>query len=194
MKTTIVVKFLGQSIGYATLYNSVSSLWWSSKSFQLMNVENGYFLVKFRSKEDYEKMLFQGPWIVFGLPGHLYNKKILEVIGGMIERSFEYKSLSTICFSCERYDYVKDLCSFSAGSKKNVGENKGSVVIEPMTGGLVKEATKFGPWMIVERWSRWNLKDSHKLTARISSGDENGTRLKALASANSQCGEKRYND
>ncbi|MBA0590697.1 hypothetical protein Gorai_019393 [Gossypium raimondii] len=80
--------------------------------------------------------------LLSGLPGYLYNKKILEEIEGMIE--------------------------------------KGSVAVEPMIGGLVKEATKFGPWMIVERWSRQNLKDSHKSTAKISNGDENGSRFKAL--------------
>ncbi|MFQ6634535.1 hypothetical protein Gotur_011323 [Gossypium turneri] len=98
-----------------------------------------------------------------GLPGYLYNKKILEEIGGMIERvvkldfntnkrlrrrfsrlaifvnldkplilqilindkpqRVEYKSLSTICFSCGRYDYVKDFCSFSVSSKRNAREN-----------------------------------------------------------------------
>ncbi|MBA0669678.1 hypothetical protein Goklo_029435 [Gossypium klotzschianum] len=86
MKTTIIVKLLGQSIGYATLHNSISSLWRSSKPFQLMDVENGYFFVKFQSKEDYEKVLTEGPWTVFGLPGYPYNKKILEEIRGMIEK------------------------------------------------------------------------------------------------------------
>ncbi|MFQ6629722.1 hypothetical protein Gotur_007027 [Gossypium turneri] len=46
MKTMIVVKFLGWSIGYATLQNRVSSLWRPSKPFQLMDVENGYFFRK----------------------------------------------------------------------------------------------------------------------------------------------------
>ncbi|MBA0808277.1 hypothetical protein Gohar_024029 [Gossypium harknessii] len=96
--------------------NRVSSLWWPSKLFQFIDVENGYFFVQFQSKENYEKVFTQGPWTVFsqylmvqpwsrdfnplqpfpmvvvtwiqlpGLPGYLYNKKILEEIGGMIDR------------------------------------------------------------------------------------------------------------
>ncbi|PPS10326.1 hypothetical protein GOBAR_AA10312 [Gossypium barbadense] len=30
------------------------------------DIENSYFLVKFQSREDYEMVLTQGPWIVFG--------------------------------------------------------------------------------------------------------------------------------
>ncbi|MBA0673585.1 hypothetical protein Goklo_024993 [Gossypium klotzschianum] len=47
MKTTIVLKLPGQNIGYAALYNRISSLWRLSKPFHLMDIENGYFLAKF---------------------------------------------------------------------------------------------------------------------------------------------------
>ncbi|MBA0855255.1 hypothetical protein Goshw_011258 [Gossypium schwendimanii] len=40
--------------------------WRPSKPFQLIDVENGFFFVKFQRKEDYERALNQGPWIVFG--------------------------------------------------------------------------------------------------------------------------------
>ncbi|MFQ6620223.1 hypothetical protein Gotur_000758 [Gossypium turneri] len=31
-----------------------------------MDIENGYFLAKFQSVDDYDKVLTQGPWIVYG--------------------------------------------------------------------------------------------------------------------------------
>lgn len=34
--------------------------------FQLMNLDNEYFVVRFKSKVDYTKALSQGPWVVFG--------------------------------------------------------------------------------------------------------------------------------
>ncbi|MBA0868154.1 hypothetical protein Goshw_009629, partial [Gossypium schwendimanii] len=40
METTVVVELMGQSIGYASFHNMVVSLWWPSKPFQLMDVEN----------------------------------------------------------------------------------------------------------------------------------------------------------
>ncbi|PPD84300.1 hypothetical protein GOBAR_DD18758 [Gossypium barbadense] len=79
-----------------------------------MDVENCYFLIKFQSHDDYERMLTQGPWIVLGqyptvqpwtpefnplqafpsstmvwvrlpgLSGFLYKRQILEEIRGLI--------------------------------------------------------------------------------------------------------------
>lgn len=34
--------------------------------FQLMNLDNEYFMVCFKLKVDYTKVLSQGPWLVFG--------------------------------------------------------------------------------------------------------------------------------
>ncbi|KAH1121809.1 hypothetical protein J1N35_004969 [Gossypium stocksii] len=34
--------------------------------FQLMNTENGYVSAKFQNKKDYEKVLSQGPWVIYG--------------------------------------------------------------------------------------------------------------------------------
>ncbi|MBA0798094.1 hypothetical protein Gohar_008724 [Gossypium harknessii] len=41
--------------------------------FHLMDVENRYFLVKFHSREAYEKVFTQGLWIVLGQFGYLQN-------------------------------------------------------------------------------------------------------------------------
>ncbi|MBA0630553.1 hypothetical protein Godav_002640 [Gossypium davidsonii] len=114
METTVVVKLLGRNIGYGVLLNRISSLWKPSQPFRLMDVENGYYLVRFQSRDDYDLALTQGPWIVFGhyltvqpwtidfdplrpfpsvvmawisfpgLPGFLYRKRILEEIGNLV--------------------------------------------------------------------------------------------------------------
>ncbi|KAA3472094.1 leucine-rich repeat receptor-like protein kinase PEPR2 [Gossypium australe] len=114
MELTVVLKLLGRNIGYGALSNRISTLWNPSKPFNLMDIENGYYLAKFYSAEDYSKVLSQGPWMIYGqyltvqpwtkefnpsqpypstvlawirllgLPGFLYKKKILEEIGGTI--------------------------------------------------------------------------------------------------------------
>ncbi|PPD86400.1 hypothetical protein GOBAR_DD16661 [Gossypium barbadense] len=66
MTLTVVVKLLGKSIGFTTLQNRISNLWRPSKPFHLMDIENGYYLVKFQNKKDYGNVLSQGPWIIFG--------------------------------------------------------------------------------------------------------------------------------
>ncbi|MBA0818913.1 hypothetical protein Gohar_025515 [Gossypium harknessii] len=108
----------------------------------MMDIENGYFLVKFQNKLDYENALSEGPWIIFGqyltvqpwtlafdptqayssvvmawirfpgLPGYLYNHKIITEIGETPlvshilingrKQNVEYESLSIICFYCGR--------------------------------------------------------------------------------------------
>ncbi|PPS08671.1 hypothetical protein GOBAR_AA11970 [Gossypium barbadense] len=104
----------GRNIGYGALNNRISSLRNTAKAFHLMDIENGYFLAKFQSFDDYTKALAQGPWMVYGqyltvqpwtkefcpsqpypslvlawirlpgLPGYLYKKKIIEAIGSTI--------------------------------------------------------------------------------------------------------------
>lgn len=65
MARTVVIKLLGRNISYSVLYNKVCSLWKPSQGFRLVDVENGYFLAKLQSKEDVDKVLREGPWIVF---------------------------------------------------------------------------------------------------------------------------------
>ncbi|XP_040950683.1 uncharacterized protein [Gossypium hirsutum] len=104
MDLTIVLKLLGHNIGYNSLLNRILSLWKPAKSFHL----------KFQDIGDYNKVLTQGPWIIYGqyltvqpwtrefnplqpypsvvlayirlpgLPRYLYNRKIIEAIGGLI--------------------------------------------------------------------------------------------------------------
>ncbi|KAH1107992.1 hypothetical protein J1N35_011760 [Gossypium stocksii] len=114
MENTVVLKLLGRNIGFSVLQNKIYNLWRPSKPMHLMDIENGYFLVKFQNKVDYERVLSEGPWIIFGqyltvqpwtlgfdpfqafpsvvmawirfpsLPGYLYNHKIITEIGGMV--------------------------------------------------------------------------------------------------------------
>ncbi|KAG8486302.1 hypothetical protein CXB51_019644 [Gossypium anomalum] len=114
MELTVVVELLGRNIGFGALNNRISSLWKPSKPFHLRDIENGYYLAKFQSSDDYTKVLTQGPWLIYGqyltvqpwtkefstsqpypstvlawirlpgLPGFLYKKKIIEVIGSTI--------------------------------------------------------------------------------------------------------------
>ncbi|KAL4280959.1 hypothetical protein GQ457_03G040380 [Hibiscus cannabinus] len=63
---TIVIKLLGRRIGYNTLRNKLYDLWKPSQPFRLMDIENDYFLVTFRSHSDLLKVLADGPWTIFG--------------------------------------------------------------------------------------------------------------------------------
>ncbi|KAH1031336.1 hypothetical protein J1N35_043510 [Gossypium stocksii] len=62
---TIVFKLLGRKIGYV-FWNKMCTPWKQVKRFQLMDIENDYYLAKFESVEDYTNVISKGPWVVFG--------------------------------------------------------------------------------------------------------------------------------
>ncbi|KAH1082384.1 hypothetical protein J1N35_022145 [Gossypium stocksii] len=114
MELTVIVKLLGQNIGYTVLHNRIIFLWKPLNPIKIMDIANGYFLVKFQDHNDYNRVLSQGPWTVYGqyltvqpwtkhfsplqpypsvvlawirlpnLQGYLYKQKIIEAIGGLI--------------------------------------------------------------------------------------------------------------
>ncbi|PPS12824.1 hypothetical protein GOBAR_AA07817 [Gossypium barbadense] len=114
MELTIIVKLLGRNIGYNTLHNRILFFWNPTNSIKIMDITNGYFLVKFQDPNDYNRVLSQGPWTVYSqyltvqpwtkhfsplqpypsvvlawirllnLSGYLYKRKIIEAISGLI--------------------------------------------------------------------------------------------------------------
>ncbi|MBA0557658.1 hypothetical protein Golob_014712 [Gossypium lobatum] len=71
VETTVVLKLLGQNIGYAALFSHISSLWHPKKSFHLMDIEIGYFLSKLHIR-------------LLSLLGFMYKMRILEAVGGLV--------------------------------------------------------------------------------------------------------------
>lgn len=65
-QNTVVVKLLGRPMGYKFLCNRLESLWTITKGFKVIDLENGFFLDRFRSEDDVDCALTQGPWTVLG--------------------------------------------------------------------------------------------------------------------------------
>ncbi|XP_024038338.1 uncharacterized protein LOC127903112 [Citrus sinensis] len=113
-QSTVVVKLLGRMIGYKALCSRLEILWPNIGRYSVINLDNGYFLVKFRKEGDADFVLTQGPWIVSGhyltvqlwsphfdssnekidkitalirlpsMPLHYYHKKIIRMLGHVI--------------------------------------------------------------------------------------------------------------
>lgn len=49
MANSVVLKMLGWNIGFTALQNRLYGIWRPSQPFQLMDIENGYFLAKFQN-------------------------------------------------------------------------------------------------------------------------------------------------
>ncbi|XP_057432308.1 uncharacterized protein LOC130725066 [Lotus japonicus] len=64
-KDALVVNLLGKRLGYRIMKTKLSNLWRLSGDFALLDVDNGFFLVKFDQEEDKRKVIDGGPWMIF---------------------------------------------------------------------------------------------------------------------------------
>ncbi|KAK4253924.1 hypothetical protein QN277_010539 [Acacia crassicarpa] len=61
----VIVKLLGRSIGYKLLLSILQKLWAKRGVLSLINIGNGFFVVKLTNKVDYDNALTGGPWLIF---------------------------------------------------------------------------------------------------------------------------------
>ncbi|KAI9080389.1 hypothetical protein K1719_037783 [Acacia pycnantha] len=64
-ENAVIVKLLGRNIGYKILLSILQSLWARRGVIRLINIGNGYFVVKLTNKDDYHHALTGGPWVLF---------------------------------------------------------------------------------------------------------------------------------
>ncbi|KAK9024447.1 hypothetical protein V6N11_004609 [Hibiscus sabdariffa] len=103
---TVVIKLLGHRIGYSTLKNRIYDLSKPSQAVKLMDIENDYYLVSFRTRPDFLKALAREPrtpdfttsqpfpskvvaWIRLpNLPVTFYKQSLISAIGESIGKVF----------------------------------------------------------------------------------------------------------
>ncbi|PPR89519.1 hypothetical protein GOBAR_AA31165 [Gossypium barbadense] len=178
MELTVVIKLLGQNIGYNTLHNRISTLWKPISQFHLIDIENGYYL---------------GPWIIFGqyltvqlwskefsplppypnvvlawirlpgLPGFMFHRQIVEAIGGLIgkvvkldfqtdKRTRVSQSLVDRVIQWVEYEALPTIC-FGCGKYDHVKDLCPTVDLEPTSGDFLettREALDFSGGEVVE--------------------------------------------
>ncbi|KAL4284430.1 hypothetical protein GQ457_16G028420 [Hibiscus cannabinus] len=61
----VIVRLLGKSIGYRALLNRVKSLWNPKGDMCIIDLDNDYYLVRFAIEEDFQKVLSEGPWVIY---------------------------------------------------------------------------------------------------------------------------------
>lgn len=64
-KDTLVIKLLGKNIGYMVMKDRLKRLWKPQGGFDILDVDNGYFMVTFDMQSDKEKVAAGGPWMIF---------------------------------------------------------------------------------------------------------------------------------
>lgn len=59
-------KTLENKVGYRLLYGRLPKIWNLSGSFELIDLQNDFFLVKFYEQVDYERVMYEGLWMILG--------------------------------------------------------------------------------------------------------------------------------
>ncbi|PNX57420.1 zinc ion binding nucleic acid binding protein, partial [Trifolium pratense] len=60
-----VVKLLGKNLGYNTMKNKLENIWKLMGGIELMDVGNAFYMVKFDGEEDKNKVINEGPWMIY---------------------------------------------------------------------------------------------------------------------------------
>lgn len=63
-KKTLIIKMMGESVGYNYLLRRIRMLWRPSEDMELVAMDNDYFLVKFESMQNYSYAKYEGPWMI----------------------------------------------------------------------------------------------------------------------------------
>ncbi|XP_071920772.1 uncharacterized protein [Coffea arabica] len=61
-RRSLLIKVLGRRVGFKVLKNWLREVWAFQEDFELLDLENGFFLSRFRNKADYQER----PWTVQG--------------------------------------------------------------------------------------------------------------------------------
>jgi hypothetical protein len=64
-KDALVVKLLGKTLGYNTMRDRLHRIWKLQGGFEIMDNDNGFYMVKFDQAADKEKVVTGGPWLIY---------------------------------------------------------------------------------------------------------------------------------
>jgi hypothetical protein len=64
-KEALVIKVLGKNIGYQVLKERLQRMWKLQGGFDMMDVDQGFYMVKCNLLADREKIMSEGPWMIF---------------------------------------------------------------------------------------------------------------------------------
>ncbi|XP_031108885.1 uncharacterized protein LOC116013635 [Ipomoea triloba] len=65
-RRTLIIKLLGRKVSYSFLINRLQRMWKPEAGFDLIALDQDFYLAKFESLRDYEFAKYDGPWIILG--------------------------------------------------------------------------------------------------------------------------------
>lgn len=64
-RDALVITLLGKTVGYRVMKDCLEKLWKPQGGFDILDVDNGYYMVKFNLQSDKERVISGGPWMIF---------------------------------------------------------------------------------------------------------------------------------
>lgn len=62
----IIIKLLGRWVGYRFLYGKLTKIWNLYWNFELIDLQNNFFMVRFAEMADYKRVMYDGLWMILG--------------------------------------------------------------------------------------------------------------------------------
>ncbi|KAL4320218.1 hypothetical protein GQ457_18G015180 [Hibiscus cannabinus] len=66
LEKSMIIRLLDRAIGYRALWNRIVALWRPNGEINLIDLDNGYYLVRFAVEDDFHKVFAGGPWVIYG--------------------------------------------------------------------------------------------------------------------------------
>ena len=63
-KDALVIKLLGKLISFLVIKENLRNVWQLRGDYEVISLENGYFLRKFNLVDNREKVISSGPWMI----------------------------------------------------------------------------------------------------------------------------------
>nr|POE95164.1 hypothetical protein CFP56_25281 [Quercus suber] len=63
-RLALIVKAFGKSLGFKYLNHKIHAIWKPQRDLQCIDLSLDYFLIQFKLKEDYWKVINEGPWFI----------------------------------------------------------------------------------------------------------------------------------
>lgn len=64
-RDALVITLLGKTVGYRVMKDRLEKLWKPQGGFDILDVDNGYYMVKFDLQSEKERVMSGGPWMIF---------------------------------------------------------------------------------------------------------------------------------
>ncbi|KAI9126495.1 hypothetical protein K1719_002091 [Acacia pycnantha] len=153
-KDALILTVLGKSVNLVMMKDRIAWIL-RSKSFELIDLPNNYFLFKTGNSDLRLRLLFDGPWVI---QGHYLAVQL------------EYEGLDLICFKCGKYGLSQEKCPLPrdtgedpleilqpVATSSNASKNQscGQAHLKPLVSVPgINSNDEFGSRMIAKRFPR----------------------------------------